>query len=67
MHLPCNRRGARNIANVLSERGHRTTTGGRWSAHQVLRVLAGRMYLDELSFRAITATCCHQPVTARTA
>jgi site-specific DNA recombinase len=39
------RLGARNIATALNERGHRTTTGGRWSAHQILRVLANRVYL----------------------
>lgn len=41
------RLGARAIACILNERGHRTTTGGRWSAHQVLRVLANRIYLGE--------------------
>jgi site-specific DNA recombinase len=56
------RLGARAIANTLNEHGHRTTTGGRWSAHQVLRVLANRVYLGELSFRGITATGCHSPI-----
>ncbi len=56
------RAGARGIANLLNERGHRTTTSGRWSAHQVLRVLSSRVYLGELSFRGITATGCHSPV-----
>ena len=54
--------GARAIANLLNERGHRTTTGGRWSAHQVLRVLSNREYLGELSFRGITTTGCHPRV-----
>ncbi len=54
--------GARAIASLLNERGHRTTSGGRWSAHQVLRVLSNRVYLGELSFRGITATGCHPPI-----
>jgi site-specific DNA recombinase len=61
-----NRLGARTIANTLNERGHRTTTGGRWSAHQVLRVLANRAHLGELTFRGITATGCHPPVIEQT-
>jgi site-specific DNA recombinase len=56
------RLGARTIATLLNERGHRTTTGGRWSAHQVVRVLSNRIYLGELTFRGITATGCHPPV-----
>jgi site-specific DNA recombinase len=54
--------GAKTIAHTLNERGHRTTTGGQWSAHQVLRVLANRVYLGELTFRGITATGCHPPI-----
>jgi site-specific DNA recombinase len=56
------RPGTRTIANTLNERGHRTTTGGRWSAHQVVRVLTNRIYLGELTFRRITTTGCHPPV-----
>jgi site-specific DNA recombinase len=56
------RAGARAIANLLNERGRRTSTGGRWSAHQVLRVLANRVYLGELSFPGITVSGCHPPV-----
>jgi site-specific DNA recombinase len=56
------RLGARSIASMLNERGHRTTTGGPWSAHQVLRVLANRIYLGELTFRGITAPSCHPPI-----
>jgi site-specific DNA recombinase len=56
------RLGARNIATALNERGHRTTTGGRWSAHQILRVLANRAYLGELAFRGITCADCHNPI-----
>ena len=58
--------GARNIASTLNGRGHRTTTAGRWSAHQVLRVLSNRVYLGELSFRRITATGCHPPIIEQT-
>ena len=54
--------GARAVANLLNERRHRTTTGGRWSAHQVLRILSNRVYLGELSFRGITMISCHPPV-----
>jgi len=50
------RLGGKAIARALNERGHRTTTGGSWSAHQVLRVLSNRIYLGELTFRGITAT-----------
>jgi site-specific DNA recombinase len=57
-----NRLGARSIATTLNERGHRTTTGGPWSAHQVLRVLSNRTYLGELTFRGITAPSCHPPI-----
>ena len=45
------RLGSRNIATVLDERGHRTTTGGHWSAHQIVRALNNRIYLGELTFR----------------
>jgi site-specific DNA recombinase len=54
--------GARVIANLLNERGHRTATSGRWSAHQVLRILSNRVYLGELSFRGSTMSGCHPPV-----
>jgi site-specific DNA recombinase len=56
------RLGARSIASTLNDRGHRTTTGGNWSAHQVLRVLPNRIYLGELTFRGITATGSHPPI-----
>ena len=58
------RAGARNIAHALNERGHRTTTGGHWSAHQVLRILANRIYLGELTFRGITATQSHPRIVS---
>jgi site-specific DNA recombinase len=58
--------GARNSASTFHERGHRTATGGRWSAHQVLRVLSNRVYLGELSFRGITTTGCHPPIIEQT-
>ncbi len=56
----------RTIATLLNDRGHRTTTGGRWSAHQVLRMLANRIYLGELSFRGITCAGCHPPLIDQT-
>ena len=56
------RLGGRAIAAALNDRGHRTTTGGRWSAHQVLRVLSNRVYLGELTFRGITTSGCHPPI-----
>ena len=56
------RLGARSIASTLNDRGHRTTTSGPWSAHQVLRVLSNRTYLGELTFRGITATGCHPAI-----
>ena len=56
------RLGTRAIANILNERGHRTTTGGLWAGHQVIRVLDHRVYLGELTFRAITVTGTHEPI-----
>ena len=56
------RLGARTIASALNDRGHRTTTGGTWSAHQVMRVLSNRVYLGELTLRGITATRCHPAI-----
>jgi site-specific DNA recombinase len=56
------RLGARSIASTLNERGHRTTTGGPWSAHQVARVLSNRTYLGELTFRGFTAIGCHPAI-----
>ncbi|WP_264081684.1 recombinase family protein, partial [Gandjariella thermophila] len=56
------RLGSKVVARVLNDRGHRTTTGGTWSPYQVLRVLANRVYLGELSFREITVPDCHTPL-----
>jgi site-specific DNA recombinase len=56
------RLGTRAIAAMLNSRGHRTTSGGTWSGHQVLRVLSNRAYLSELTFRGITTTATHAPV-----
>jgi site-specific DNA recombinase len=56
------RLGTRTIAHVLNGRGHRTTTGGPWSAHQVARVLSNRTYLGELTFRGITTIGCHPAI-----
>lgn len=56
------RLGGRAISHLLNERGHRTTTGGPWSAHQILRVLSNRIYLGELQFRGITATGSHPAI-----
>lgn len=39
------RLGSRAIASVLNDRGYRTSTGGRWSGHQVIRALNNRVYL----------------------
>ncbi|CAO5151308.1 site-specific DNA recombinase [Frankia sp. AiPs1] len=56
------RLGTRAIANTLNEHGHRTTTGGPWSGHQVIRVLDNRIYLGELTFREITVIDTHEPI-----
>jgi site-specific DNA recombinase len=56
------RLGARAIAKLLNERGHRTTSGQRWSGYQVLRALNNRVYLGELSFRDITTPDTHEPI-----
>jgi site-specific DNA recombinase len=61
------RLGGKTIARTLNDRGHRTTTGGPWSAHQVLRVLSSRIYLGELTFRGITTTSCHPAIIDDTA
>ncbi|MFQ6396631.1 recombinase family protein [Nocardia sp. KC 131] len=56
------RLGSKALARVLNDRGHRTTNGGTWSGHQVLRTLSNRVYLGELSFRDITVADCHPPL-----
>jgi site-specific DNA recombinase len=56
------RLGARAIAKILNERGHRTTSGGPWSGHQVIRALTNRAYLGELTFRGVTVTGTHPPL-----
>ncbi len=56
------RLGTRAIAALLNTRGHRTTTGGTWSGHQVLRVLTNRTCLGELTFRGITTTAAHPAI-----
>jgi site-specific DNA recombinase len=56
------RLGGRAIATTLNERGHRTTTGGPWSGHQVIRALSNRTYLGELTFRDHTVSNTHQPI-----
>jgi Recombinase/Recombinase zinc beta ribbon domain len=58
------RLGGKAIARTLNDRGHRTTTGGPWSAHQVVRLLANRIYLGELAFRGVTATQSHPPIVS---
>jgi site-specific DNA recombinase len=60
------RLGSRTIAQTLNDRGHRTTTGGTWSGHQVLRALTNRVYLGELTFRDTTVTDTHEPISAST-
>ncbi|WP_081594354.1 recombinase family protein [Nocardia brasiliensis] len=52
--------GARTIAAILNDRGHRTTTGGLWSTQQVLRALNNRTYLGETNFRGNTTTDSHE-------
>ena len=54
--------GSTTIARILNERGYRNTNGGTWSAYQVLRILANRMYIGELTFRDITTIDCHTPL-----
>jgi site-specific DNA recombinase len=56
------RLGAKAIAHVLNDRGHRTTTGRNWSGHQVLRALTNRIHLGELSFRDTTVTDTHPAI-----
>ena len=56
------RLGTRAIAKALNLRGHRTSVGGPWSGHQILRVLDHRIYLGELTFRDITVTDTHDPI-----
>jgi site-specific DNA recombinase len=56
--------GSNGVAAMLTERGHRTTTGKHWSPQQVLRVLANRIYLGELTFRNITVTNTHTPIVS---
>ncbi len=56
------RLGSRAIATILNDRGHRTSSGGRWSGHQVIRALNNRVYLGELTFRDITTTDSHPAI-----
>ncbi len=56
------RLGSNAIANLLNDRGLRTSTGKQWSPQQVLRVLSNRVYLGELTFRDITAENCHPAI-----
>jgi site-specific DNA recombinase len=56
------RLGSPTIAQTLNDRGHRTTTGGTWPGHQVLRALTNRVYLGELTFRDTTVTDTHEPI-----
>ena len=56
------RLGSNAVATLLNDRGHRTSTGGRWSAYQVLRALDNRVYLGELTFRDNTVTNTHDPI-----
>ncbi|WP_280448460.1 recombinase family protein [Nocardia brasiliensis] len=56
------RLGSTTIAQLINTRGHRNTNGGTWSAYQILRILANRIYLGELTFRDITTTNCHEPL-----
>jgi site-specific DNA recombinase len=56
------RLGSRAIAKVLNDRGHRTSSGGKWSGYQVIRALNNRVYLGELTFRDITTTDTHDPI-----
>ena len=56
------RLGSRAIATILNDRGHRTSSGGKWSGYQVIRALNNRVYLGELTFRNITTTGTHDPV-----
>lgn len=56
------RLGSRAIATVLNDRGHRTSSGGKWSGYQVIRALNNRVYLGELTFREATVIDTHAPV-----
>jgi len=56
------RLGSNGIAGVINDRGFRTSTGKPWSPQQVLRVLANRVYIGELTFRDITAENCHTTI-----
>ncbi|TKG66322.1 recombinase family protein [Prauserella endophytica] len=61
------RLGSRAIAKVLNDRGHRTSSGGKWSGYQVIRALNNRVYLGELTFRETTVTDTHAPIIDLTA
>ncbi|MGH3625634.1 MAG: recombinase family protein [Sciscionella sp.] len=56
------RLGSRAIAKVLNDRGHRTSSGGKWSGYQVIRALNNRVYLGELTFRETTVPDTHAPI-----
>ncbi|HWC82121.1 MAG TPA: recombinase family protein [Pseudonocardiaceae bacterium] len=56
------RLGSRAVADRLNARGFRTAVDGPWSGHQVVRVLANRVYLGEICFREITTADAHPPI-----
>ena len=61
--LYLNRRlGARNIANWLNERGHRTRGGKPWSFKLIFTVLRNRVYLGEVFFRNRWFLAPHEPL-----
>jgi site-specific DNA recombinase len=54
--------GSHTIANLLNERGHRTSTGGPWSFKQVTNILANRVYVGEINFREVTVENAHPSI-----
>ncbi len=54
--------GSRSIAKFLNNQGHRTTNGRPWSGRQIVRILANRVYLGELTFRSNTVVQAHEPI-----
>jgi site-specific DNA recombinase len=61
--LYLNRRlGARNVANWLNERGHRTRGGKPWSFKLIFTVLRNRVYLGEVFFRDRWFSAPHEPL-----
>ncbi|MDT4994814.1 MAG: site-specific recombinase, partial [Actinoplanes sp.] len=59
------RQGARNIATLLNQRGHRRRSGKPWSFKTVIDVLVNPAYIGTVAFRDIEADDAHPKIVER--